>query len=317
MKKGRVKCVTKEMTKKKALSVKWVAAVVVLLVVVVGIVAYPSIDSALTLRWSIRKVLSSPESSMKYTQVVLGEALKTMPEHVLKASGNGYSGEKTIEAWIKDISQYQLPSQVKLISEAKRLARQGAPIELEWIPDRHPFREVEAPEVVQQEIEQYQKNHIDYINKTKPEIVFAEGIYKGRISSESLMWDQRESAKTAGVSVTDEELEKANAEDMKAFWWRDFVDKEKPRLFGIEERNIVSLGTFLIAVNWNEIKSARLEQMNDLFQFYWREQIILANIITTLREEGASKATLVLGEAHEKTLLRLCKKWGVKLTVVR
>ena len=289
-------------------------AALVIGMIVLKVNVYQQIEAKRVLAWDKDRILSSPEKSLKYAQVVLRELMTLIPEEVLDDSGNGYSGQVTIRAWIEAIVETKLSQQVGLIVQAKELALKGEPIELEWMPDRHVIP-TEIPEKYKKMIEDRQRLHVRYVQDTQPEIVFAEALHIGRISRQRLLQDLKDTLKVAGEMKSDAEVAKINQERSKDFWWRVFLDKERPKIFGIEDRDIVALGTFIILINHEQVRSDTLSDLSSEFQYYWREQIILSNIISTLRQEGAHKAALVFGEDHMNTFPRLCKLWGVKLKI--
>ncbi len=281
--------------------------------VVLGVNIYKKVEVSAVLKWDKGRVLSTSQNSLKYAQVVLREAITLIPEDILSDYGNGYSGQDTIKSWMEKIIEVKLPQQVALIDKAKELALKGEPIELEWMPDRHPMP-MTIPEVFQKMIEERQRLHISYIQEIQPDIIFAEALNEGRVTSSKLIQSLKDVRKVAGVVLSDADARLENQKRMKDFWWRAFLDKEKPKLFGIEDVDMVSLGQYNISVA-EMIRSEPLSALSSEFQYYWREQIVLANIILALRKEGAHKAALVFGEAHIDTFPHLCELWGIKLKI--
>lgn len=291
-----------------------IMGILVVLIVGLSFFLYPRVNALLVLRWDKHKILSSSRNSLEYAQVVLGEIITLIPEDIISDADNGYSGQDTIKVWMETIIKNKFPRQAGLIDRAKELVLSGEPIELELLPDRHVLP-TSLPEEIIRQIEERQRLHIEYINNLQPEIVFVEALHTGQISSKRLIQDLKDTRKVAGGAMTDLEAAKESQKRNKDFWWREFVDKEAPKLFGIEDRDVVAMGTFIILANYEVVRSDRLKNLSSEFQYYWREQIILANIVLALRKEGASKAALVFGEDHLNTFPRLCELWGVKLRI--
>ena len=186
-------------------------------------------------------------------------------------------------------------------------------IRLTFIGQAH-IQPTDSGNVRGSEVTESQAAIAEWVQKNKPQLIFTEGgNYTGEQVSWELLWRQtNEVAISLGLSPVPLKAFKrvASGDD---WWFEPFLEDEQIAIYGMDNQKIAVIVLAIFQIS-NQFSSTPLYRYDKVYiNRVWREQVLLANILATMKQIDKTEAVVVLGFAHQDSFKYLCEHYQVQV----